>query len=47
MYTSDLFVKAEMDYRSEKARRGTPVPRRNRNRKRLVRRQTPEITTTN
>ena len=45
MYTSDLFVKAEMDYRSEKSRRGTPVPRRNR--KRLVRRRTPEITTTN
>jgi hypothetical protein len=46
MLDNSLFVKAEMDYRAEKVKRGTAV-RRRRHRKPLVRRETPEPTTTN
>jgi hypothetical protein len=45
MYNSDIYVKSEMDYRAEVIRRSMPVRRRSR--RRLVRRRTPEIDTTN
>lgn len=46
MLDNSLFVKAEMDYRAEKIKRGTAI-RRHRNRKPLVRRRPVDLDTTN
>jgi len=46
MFDSTLYVKSEMDYRAEKIKRGVGV-RRRRNRKPLVRSQTPRPEPTN
>jgi hypothetical protein len=41
MFHNSMYIKSEMDYRAEKIKRGI-VDRRRRNRKALVRRQTPQ-----